>query len=178
MYECQTDGDQKTCVGNDNEVGAMTQEMKGYEITGASEGFGLESQGIPLLSEVSDVGDVYGTDRAFGVPGLVHTYAIPNSIQSGSAGWGRHGSSRTDDGNLGYPAPIQVGSIPSEHTKIGDIYLPVGMGFENFRQELEKNGNSGLYVPWINDCHTSLENAARDLDGLWIKNTSYPGRIR
>jgi RHS repeat-associated protein len=177
MYECQTNGDLKTCVGTDAEVGEMTKEMVGYQLTGASEGFGLESQGVPLLSKVNDVGDAYGTDQAFGIPGLVHTYAVPNTVQPGSTGWGRHGSSRTDNGNLGFPESIQRGSIPSEHTKIGDIYLPVGMSFENFRNELDKNGNSGLWFPWLNDCHTSLENAAKDLNGLWMRNSNYPGRI-
>jgi RHS repeat-associated protein len=176
LYECSSSGGTKSCQGTKAEVADMKKEMKGYNITMASSGFGLKAP-LPVK-----VGEVYSTNQAFGVKGLNHLYATSVGHKAKDLTWGRHGSSNTANGAEGSPNAKGGkgdwgGNIPEGHTKVGDVYAPEGKTYNDFYQTIDKSGNSGLYVPFLNDCHDSIKNAAAELGGGFFPNEDYHGRV-
>ena len=174
--DCQTSGNTKTCVGAQEDVEDMNEAMAGYEITGASAGFGLDN--VTQISEVYDAGDVFSADAFYEGSGGSHVYATDHDPRGSSDSIGRAGSSGTGNGKAGIPdALLKFGRVPSSNPKVGNIYLPVGSSYRGFYNNMYKTQNNGLYLPWVNDCHTSIERAARNVGGIWIKNSNYRGRL-
>jgi RHS repeat-associated protein len=107
--------------------------------------------------------------HAFGIPGMNHTFLwcteanldIPGIGTSTSFGW--------DPGDYNGTRPNfdpETTSYPSN--PVGDLN---GMTETQFVTAVSNHSgmNAGLYVPYINDCHSQLENAFYDL------GVNYPG---
>ena len=112
--------------------------------------------------------NVYSTNEAFGHPGANHLYA--NDPSSGDSR-GRNGSSGSHGGGGAPDVP------ESGHTIVGEIHLPEGVDAEDFFDELDETAEDGLYLPFINDCHDSISDAAENLGGEFVPNSSYNGRL-
>lgn len=123
--------------------------------------------------------DVYTTNEAFGVEDAHHLYVVDPSGQNEP--FGRHGSSQssgtngTETGGRGAPS---FNEIPvNGHTKVGEILLPPTVTPTDYFNYVEQNGMSGVYFPWINDCHSTLIDGAWEVGGSWAPNSDYSGRL-
>jgi len=114
--------------------------------------------------------EVYSTP-AWGNENLNHTYV--HSTETGRSR-GRSGSSGSG-GEEGSGAP-EGGPAPGDEL-VGEVTLPEGVTEDEFMDELNETAEDGLYCPWLNDCHTSIERAAENCGGAFEPNDSYGGRI-
>lgn len=111
---------------------------------------------------------VYVSPRGFGIKGLHHAYAANSNHARGRNGSsGKHGGGGAPDPN----------NIPEEDQEVGTIQLPDGVTEEDYFNYLNDHAEDGIYLPWINDCHSSITDAAEAVGGEFIPNEDYPGRI-
>ena len=100
---------------------------------------------------------VYSSD-AFGISGLNHAfvYSTETDRYKGTDGssWVTRGDGRGDLSN-----PYNI------------VPLPPGMSESNFIKGITeaKGWNNWIWIPWLNDCHSDLENAFNQV------GVSYPG---
>ena len=103
---------------------------------------------------------VYSSD-AFGIKGLNHAFVWSPELQIGK---GTQGSSWSDLGD-----GVKVEAL--ENAPSHRVTLPPGMTAQEFMAGIkEASGwNNWVWLPWINDCHTDLENAFKQV------GVEYPG---
>jgi len=122
--------------------------------------------------------DIYTEGSAFGQEGLHHIW-----VTDGEEARGRHGKSGhdlTDDGHEGGPKGAKLTealSPDNQKNKIGEVLLPAGTDPKEFMDEVKERATEGLYLPWINDCHNTVQDAARKFGGEVKYNGNYKGRM-
>lgn len=132
--------------------------------------------GNPIIfvdpSGLERVVEVFSTNTAFGQPGYHHLYVADDGFNT----WARSGKSGSASGDGGGPATRDA-AFEAGHTFVGQVLLPANVTESQFMNHIEKNGNNGLYLPWVNDCHNSVFDAADKLGGQWQPNENYQGRV-
>lgn len=106
------------------------------------------------------------SSNAFGVPGLNHAFVYCSQANMGAGTSGSFGNNGSLHGVPQYFNPATT-SYPSNP-------IPSGIGNRTEAQfisqvRLNSGMNSGLYAPYINDCHTQLRNVFNNL------GVNYPG---
>lgn len=98
------------------------------------------------------------SSKAFGVSGLNHAFVY--STETGR-GKGTNGSSWVTRGD-------GIGDLQSPYNI---ALLPPGMSEKEFMDRIEaaKGWNNWIWTPWVNDCHTDLKNAFKQI------GVPYPG---
>jgi len=101
----------------------------------------------------------------------------PNTVRFLST-WGRGGSSgvRSESGTGGFTNPAGRGER-SPHQQVGEVFIPGATDAFRLYNELNANGHNGLYLPFVNDCHTSIFRAAAAIGAEWRPGANYQGRL-
>jgi RHS repeat-associated protein len=100
---------------------------------------------------------LYSSD-AFGIPGLNHTFVYSTELKMGVGRDGLSGKTWGDG----------VGDLNSPYVVVTDLN---GMTESDFMNKVQTNPdiNKGGWIPWVNDCHNSMENAFNEA------GVKYPG---